>query len=56
MADLDAHGEHVDLLVNNAGFGLAGRFSALDGERQREMIDLNCGTLTELCHAVAARR
>ncbi|MDQ3075394.1 MAG: SDR family oxidoreductase [Pseudomonadota bacterium] len=52
MADLAAHGERVACLVNNAGFGLAGRFAALDGKRQREMIDLNCGALTELAHAV----
>ena len=52
MADIAAHDEHVDLLVNNAGFGLTGRFAELDGRRQREMIDLNCGTLVELAHAV----
>ena len=52
MADLAAHGEQVDFLVNNAGFGLAGRFAELDGARQRQMIDLNCGALTELAHAV----
>ena len=52
MGDLAAHGETVELLVNNAGFGLAGRFADLDGKRQREMIDLNCGALAELAHAV----
>jgi uncharacterized protein len=52
MADLAAHDEHVQLLVNNAGFGLNGRFTELDGKRQRQMIDLNCGALTELAHAV----
>jgi len=52
MADLAAHGEHVDLLVNNAGFGLTGRFDQLGGKRQRQMIDLNCGALVELAHAV----
>lgn len=52
MADLGTHGEHAELLVNNAGFGLTGRFASLDGKRQRQMIDLNCGTLTELAHAV----
>ena len=52
MADLAAHGEQVELLVNNAGFGLTGRFAELDGKRQRQMIDLNCGALTELAHAV----
>jgi short-subunit dehydrogenase len=52
MADLAGHGEHVDCLVNNAGFGLKGRFDELDGVRQRQIIDLNCGALTELAHAV----
>ena len=52
MADVAAHGEQVDLLVNNAGFGLTGRFAELDGKRQREMIDLNCGALVQLAHAV----
>lgn len=52
MADLEKAGEYVDLLVNNAGFGLTGRFDTLDGKRLRQMIDLNCGALTELSHAV----
>ena len=52
VADLAAHDEHVELLVNNAGFGLTGRFAELDGQRQRQMIDLNCGALVELAHAV----
>lgn len=51
MADLAANGETCATLVNNAGFGLWGRFNALDGDRQRGMIDLNCGALVELCHA-----
>ena len=53
MADVAAHGEHVDLLVNNAGFGLAGQFADQDPARLRQMIDLNCGVLTELARAVA---
>lgn len=52
MANLEAAGETVELLVNNAGFGLKGRFAGLDARRQREMIDLNCGALVELAHAV----
>ena len=52
LADIEAAGEHVDTLVNNAGFGLAGKFAALEGPRQRAMIDLNIGALTELTHAV----
>jgi len=53
MRDLEKTGEQVDILVNNAGFGLRGPFAELDAARQREMIDLNCGALTELCRAVA---
>ena len=53
MADIENIGEEVELLVNNAGFGLIGRFAELDAERQREMVDLNIGSLTELCRAVA---
>ncbi|HET9335477.1 MAG TPA: SDR family oxidoreductase [Sphingomicrobium sp.] len=52
MADLAGHDEHVELLINNAGFGLTGRFAELDGNRQRQMIDLNCGALVELAQAV----
>jgi short-subunit dehydrogenase len=52
LADIEAAGETVGLLVNNAGFGLKGWFAELDPARQREMIDLNIGTLTELCRAV----
>jgi short-subunit dehydrogenase len=55
MADLDRAGEEVDLLVNNAGFGLIGRFAKAEGKRLREMIDLNVGTLTDLCRAAAPR-
>jgi short-subunit dehydrogenase len=53
LADVEAHGETVELLVNNAGFGLIGRFAELDAKRERQMIDLNVGTLSDLCRAVA---
>jgi short-subunit dehydrogenase len=53
LADVEAADEQVDLLVNNAGFGLIGRFAELDAKRLRQMIDLNVGTLTDLCRAVA---
>jgi len=53
MADLEAAGEEVEILVNNAGFGLIGRFAELDSKRERQMIDLNVGALTDLCRAVA---
>jgi len=53
LADLENAGEQVEILVNNAGFGLIGRFAELDDRRLRQMIDLNVGTLTDLCRAVA---
>ena len=53
MRDIEAAGEQVDLLVNNAGFGLIGRFAEADAKRLRQMIDLNVRTLTDLCRAVA---
>ena len=52
IAELEAEGLTVDTLINNAGFGLAGKFADRPLERQREMIDLNVRTLTELCHLV----
>jgi hypothetical protein len=53
IADIETHGETVDLLVNNAGFGLIGRFAELDAKRERQMVDLNVGALTDLCRAAA---
>ena len=53
IGDIEANGDVVDLLVNNAGFGLIGRFAELDAKRERQMIDLNIGALTDLCRLVA---
>lgn len=44
-------GVDVDLLVNNAGFGLRGRFLELDAERQAEMVRVNCEAVVTLTHA-----
>lgn len=52
LADIECHGEHVDCLVNNAGFGAGGQVVTLDPKRQRQMIDLNCGLLTQLAAGV----
>lgn len=43
-------GLHVDLLVNNAGFGKWGEFLETDRTQYGEMIQLNITSLTELCH------
>jgi uncharacterized protein len=40
----------IDLLVNNAGFGAAGRVSEISRENALGMIDLNIRALTELTH------
>lgn len=52
IEEIESAGEKVHVLINNAGFGLSGRFAKLDVERQRQMIDLNVGTLTDLCRSV----
>ena len=53
MADIEAAGEEVELLVNNAGFGVIGRFAKADPKKLREMVDLNVGALMDLCRAVS---
>ena len=52
IAEIEAEGLSVGTLINNAGFGVAGKFAALPLERQREMIDLNIAALVELTHLV----
>jgi short-subunit dehydrogenase len=46
--ELSARNLEVEILVNNAGFGLTGRAAELDRAEQLEMIDLNVRALTEL--------
>jgi short-subunit dehydrogenase len=52
IAEIAAEGLGVDTLINNAGFGLAGKFADKPLARQSEMIDLNVRALVELCHLV----
>lgn len=52
IAKVEAMGLQVETLINNAGFGLTGRFAALPVEGQRAMIDLNVAALTELARLV----
>jgi short-subunit dehydrogenase len=47
-AALTQHGVEPGIVVNNAGFGLAGRAAALSRAEQLAMIDLNVRTLTDL--------
>ncbi|WP_435578975.1 SDR family NAD(P)-dependent oxidoreductase [Gilvibacter sp.] len=45
-----AAGITVDILINNAGFGLRGKFHELTWGRQQQMIHLNMTALTELMY------
>jgi short-subunit dehydrogenase len=49
LAALPELGLRIDGLVNNAGFGSGGRFQDLDGEREAEMVRLNCEAVVALC-------
>jgi uncharacterized protein len=40
----------VNILINNAGYGLWGKFEELDLNAQLEMCQLNMITVTSLCH------
>lgn len=40
----------VDILINNAGYGLSGRFSEISKDDQIEMIQLNIASLVALTH------
>lgn len=42
-------GIEIGLLINNAGFGTYGPFAETSVNRQMEMIDLNCITVTGIC-------
>lgn len=44
----------VDILINNAGYGVFGDFVDQDVDREIDMLQLNVIALTELTHAFAA--
>jgi short-subunit dehydrogenase len=47
-------GLQVDMLVNNAGFGIVEEHVAIDPQRLQRMLQLNVVTLAELCHRFGA--
>jgi uncharacterized protein len=47
---VNKEGLHVDLLINNAGWGKWGEFLEFNREQYDEMLQLNINALTELCH------
>lgn len=50
VAELDRQGIVIDLLVNNAGFGIVGEVDQADIERLLEMIRLNVSAVVELTY------
>jgi uncharacterized protein len=50
---IKAHGLTVDILINNAGFGLHGFFHEADLARNLAMVDLNIKALMALTHHVS---
>jgi hypothetical protein len=47
-ADLSERAKTIDVLINNAGFGLYGEFTELPWEREREMLNLDIVTLVHM--------
>lgn len=46
---LESEKPDIRLLINNAGFGKLGYVASLSPQLQRDMVSLNCGSLTFLC-------
>jgi short-subunit dehydrogenase len=49
-AELAARGRHVDALVNNAGYGLAGPYAASEWAEQRAFLQVMTTAVAELSH------
>jgi short-subunit dehydrogenase len=47
--EIASRGRDVDVLVNNAGFGSAGRFQDLEGDKETLMVRTNCEAVVALC-------
>ena len=47
--------EHIDLLVNNAGYSLLAPFSETTLEQQQKILSVNCTALVSLAHAFLAQ-
>lgn len=52
--EIVADGVEIAVLINNAGFGLNGKFVDISAEKQLELIQLNITSLTMLCKLFGA--
>lgn len=50
--EIKARGLAVDHVINNAGFGTAGRFESMDVEREARMIRVNCESVVVISRAL----
>jgi len=50
ISEITAQNIHIDVLINNAGFGDFGDFAKADLSKNMEMIRLNISALTQLTH------
>lgn len=55
LAELDARGFHVDVLVNNAGVLHEGHFLDVSADRHVQLVDLNVLSVIRLTHVLAGR-
>ncbi|MFZ6654150.1 SDR family NAD(P)-dependent oxidoreductase [Undibacterium sp. TJN19] len=53
-AHTDSLGVSVDILINNAGYGVFGEFIQQDLQKTLNMLQLNMASLTELSHVYAS--
>ena len=52
LAEIEANGRVVDALVNNAGYGLPGRYAATEWEDQRALLQVLVTAVCEFAHRV----
>ena len=52
--DVVANDIDIDVLVNNAGFGINGKFTDVSADKHMELIQLNISSLTVLCKLFGA--
>jgi len=53
IEEIEQRGIEIELLVNNAGFGIVGTFQDTDQEQVFDLVQLNIAALTELAYRLA---